>query len=190
MTVKAIMTFSDAPLERISNAQELTYATQGNPFIGGKNLCLNLKNLFDQYQGNPLIMLEDDIEVCTDFSTKVEDVINQKPDSVINFFFPIATNYKGLHKAIGKSYCFNQCVYFPSWFLDAYLDNYDKLIKDCSNDYKRNNSARILGYLLGAYNRDFYAYFPYLVKAKEFRSTLKHDNTPAQNRDFIDDYQG
>ena len=80
------MTFSDAPLERISNAQELTYATQGNPFIGGKNLCLNLKNLFNQYQGNPLIMLEDDIEVCTDFSTKIEEIINQKPDSVINFF--------------------------------------------------------------------------------------------------------
>lgn len=190
MTVKAIMTFEDAPLERISNAQELTYATQGNPFIGGKNLCLNLKNLFTQYQGNPLIMLEDDVTVCNDFNHKVEKVIEQKPDAVINFFYPLPDKYRGLHKMEGIHYAYNQCVYFPAWFLDAYLDNYEKLTRECISDYRRNKSASVLDHLIRIYGRAFYAYFPYLVKCNNYRSTLGHDNPWVQNRDFIDDYQG
>lgn len=190
MVAKAIMTYSEAPIERISNAQNLVNDTEGVPFIGGRNLCLNFRNLFNQYQGNPLLILEDDVTVCKDFVNKAEDIISRKPDFVINFFFPALNRYKGLHKMSGLHYSYNQCTYFPSWFLDAYLDNYSKLIKDYEDDYKHNDSASLISDLIKVYQEDFYAYFPYLVKTNKYKSTLNHRLDPAQNRYFIDDYKG
>lgn len=190
MVAKAIMTYSEAPIERMSNAQNLADDTDAVPFIGGTNLPLNFRNLFTQYQGNSLLVLEDDVTVCKDFVNKTEEIIARKPDSVINFFFPVINRYKGLHKMAGLHYSYNQCAYFPSWFLDAYLDNYSKLIQDYEYAYKHNNSADLISYLIKIYQEDFYAYFPYLVKTNKYKSTLNHRLDPVQNKDFIDDYKG
>lgn len=190
MVTKVIMTYPEAPAERMANAQELSNKLNGTIFLGGKNLCLNFKNMFSQNQGNSILILEDDVSVCNNFTEKVEEIINRKPDSIINFYFPIFNGYKGLHKIQGtEHFSYNQCVYFPSWFLDAYIDNYSKLIKDYEKLYKHNDSAAMIGSLIKMYQEDFYAYFPYLVKTNKYVSTLNHRLDPVQNKYFIDDIQ-
>lgn len=56
------------------------------------------------------VFMEDDIILCKDFKNRIEKVINEYPDKIINFFtFPttyMTTQFQNFH-------CYNQCCYFP-----------------------------------------------------------------------------
>lgn len=56
------------------------------------------------------VLLEDDVILCKDFKTKIENVINRYKDDIINFFtFPMdyfTTQYS-------FNFCYNQCTYYP-----------------------------------------------------------------------------
>lgn len=57
-----------------------------------------------------VVLLEDDLQLCKDFKNKIEQVISEHPDMVINFFtYP--EKYFTTH--ITSDFLYNQCTYYP-----------------------------------------------------------------------------
>ena len=56
------------------------------------------------------VLLEDDLVLCKDFKTRIENVIEQYHDSIINFF-----TQPNIYFKTRRSYVFNynQCTYYP-----------------------------------------------------------------------------
>lgn len=61
-----------------------------------------------------VVILEDDLELCKDFKKKIESVIKENKDRVINFFYKPQKYFK---TKIQKHFCWNQCVYYPNEIL-------------------------------------------------------------------------
>ena len=56
------------------------------------------------------VLLEDDLILCKNFKQKIEEIINQFPDKIINFFtFP--KMYFQTRES--KKFLWNQCTYYP-----------------------------------------------------------------------------
>jgi hypothetical protein len=56
------------------------------------------------------VLLEDDLILCKDFKKKIEEVINEYPDKIINFFTKPKdwfTTHESIH------FVYNQCTYYP-----------------------------------------------------------------------------
>lgn len=58
------------------------------------------------------VLLEDDLILCKDFQTKIEDVIKQYPNKVINFF-ESPQSFFFTEEREGKLFAYNQCTYYP-----------------------------------------------------------------------------
>ena len=56
------------------------------------------------------VLLEDDLILCKDFKNKIEEVINQYPDEIINFFTYPMRYFKTIKES---GFCYNQCTYYP-----------------------------------------------------------------------------
>jgi len=56
------------------------------------------------------VLLEDDCILCKDFKKRIEEIINQYPNKIINFF----TSPKDYFTTIeDQRFCYNQCTYYP-----------------------------------------------------------------------------
>ncbi len=69
------------------------------------------------------VLLEDDIILCKNFKERIEKVISEHPNDVINFF-TLPTWYFKTRKLSDFSY--NQCTYFPKGSADKLLPYADK----------------------------------------------------------------
>lgn len=69
-----------------------------------------------QMAGNePVIRLQDDIILTKDFTAKVERVIAEHPEDVIQFFSMRKADLTvGSRYCLGSTYLMNQCVYLPA----------------------------------------------------------------------------
>tara|TARA_R110000822_G_scaffold24746_1_gene75144 strand:- start:1368 stop:1931 length:564 start_codon:yes stop_codon:yes gene_type:complete len=80
---------------------------------------------------DPVVNIEDDIVITKNFQEKAMAVINEKPDSVIQFFsMRKADKTIGSRWDSGASYLMAQCTYFPSKVskgLLAYSKKYDRI---------------------------------------------------------------
>ena len=56
------------------------------------------------------VLLEDDLILCKNFKNKIEEVIKQYPDKVINFFYHQDEYYLTREE---RRYSNNQCTYYP-----------------------------------------------------------------------------
>ena len=56
------------------------------------------------------VLLEDDLILCKDFKNKIEKIINQYSNEIINFF-TVPMMYFKTKKDFG--FCYNQCTYYP-----------------------------------------------------------------------------
>ena len=63
-----------------------------------------------------VVILEDDLELCKDFKNRIESVIEQYKDKVVNFFYK-PRNY--FYTKEQKHFCWNQCVYYPKEILKS-----------------------------------------------------------------------
>ena len=57
------------------------------------------------------VLLEDDVILCKDFKSRIEEVIKEYPDMIINFF-TLPSNYFTTH-ITDTPFKFNQCTYYP-----------------------------------------------------------------------------
>lgn len=61
-----------------------------------------------------VVILEDDLELCKDFKNKIESVIEEYKDNIVNFFYKPRDYFK---TKLQKHFCWNQCVYYPKELL-------------------------------------------------------------------------
>lgn len=80
-----------------------------------------------------VLILEDDLILCKDFKTKIEPILKQYNNYIINFFWEPLRNIQ--HTTIEKKgFCYTQCVYYPKEFINKF---YNDLQEPCFS-YARN----------------------------------------------------
>ena len=91
------------------------------------------------------VLLEDDLVLCEDFKDKIEDVIRQYPNSIINFFTS-PSDYFTTHFSV--TFAYNQCTYYPKGIAEKVANEMEELHKRCPDlqyDVLEHNALRNLG---------------------------------------------
>ena len=69
-----------------------------------------------------VVLMEDDIILCRNFENKVKEIIDQRPNEIINFF-SIPDKY---YKSDYRQFVYNQCTYYPKDILIDIVRFYDR----------------------------------------------------------------
>ena len=115
------------------------------------------------------VLIEDDAILCKDFRTRIEEVIENNSDKVINFWSQPYSYFK-THKAI--LFSSNVCTYYPRG-LGKRLAH---LMREHINDYKEYDY--IESKCLGIMNKEHLIHRPCLVQHKHNSSLMGNDNHP------------
>src|SRR5574344_1506826 len=85
--VKYIMTFKGAPDARRANDELLATQLGGNVYEGSRSTIDNLQDILELASKgfDDLLLLEDDVNLCSDFLQEVGNAVARFPTSVINF---------------------------------------------------------------------------------------------------------
>ena len=132
-----------------------------DPMKSYLHVCKNIVN------GQPAVLLEDDIILTSNFKQKIESVIDICPDMLINFF-SLSKKYTEPHTKKGREYCMNQCEYFPEDFSLKVVEAYEnwplKEKEPTAYDF-------LVGYAWGS-NRDYLVWCPSLVQHRQVKSII------------------
>lgn len=116
---------------------------------------------------NPAVLLEDDIILTSNFTEKIERIINEYPEILINFF-SLSKKHTAPHFKRGREYCMNQCEYFPKGFARKVVEAYqvwpDREKEPNAYDY-------LVGYAWG-YGKPYLVWCPSLVQHREVKSII------------------
>lgn len=91
------------------------------------------------------VLLEDDLILCKDFKDKIEDVIKQYPNDIINFFYNPNTYFTTHYDS---NFCWNQCTYYPKGIalkLAEAIEPLHKSMPKIQYDMLENNALNRLG---------------------------------------------
>jgi hypothetical protein len=172
-----IMTYKDAPQERLDNANKLAKELQNDcadceVFVGGTCYIDNMYQVFKKANnnGDDLLMFEDDVYLCKDFLKKVKKAINEYPNRVINFF----NLHYDITEPVNMSFtqwteC--QCYYVPRRVLPKLTLLYKAFIKLAPKTYKCNIA-------------DYTLYYPSLVQQFDFNSVIFNGRIDEQSKTF------
>lgn len=83
--------------------------------------CKPVKSLVEHYKyisKFDSVVLEDDLILCENFKNQIEDVINQYPDKIINFFFQPKNYFECGDKKYENDFHYAQCRYYPKDITD------------------------------------------------------------------------
>lgn len=185
-----IMTYKDAPQERLDNANKLAKELQNEGyegidcevFVGGTCYIDNMYQVFKKANnnGDDLLMFEDDVYLCKDFLKKVKKAINEYPNKVINFF----NLHYDITEPVNMSFtqwteC--QCYYVPRRILPKLTLLYKAFIKLAPKTYKCNIADNYMRYCL---QEDYTLYYPSLVQQFDFSSVIFNGRIDEQSKTF------
>jgi GR25 family glycosyltransferase involved in LPS biosynthesis len=85
---------------------------------------LNLLNLARK-QKEDVLVLEDDLMLCKGFLERIEPIIEQYKDYIINFFWQPLRNIKNTTIET-KGFCYTQCVYYPEGMINKFYKDLQK----------------------------------------------------------------
>lgn len=176
--VSKILTFDKAPLERRRNAEELGKYLDTEPYIGGTDTLSNFINICKSVGQNDLLYLEDDVQICSEFPTRIKEAIEEYPDKVITFFYPRSVIQKKPIEVNFSQYQFSQCVYIPNKYISKLIQLEPRYR---NNYYIHNDWERIFRLLDGTYIR----YFPHLVQQYNWKSTIFPGFTDSGSKYFV-----
>jgi hypothetical protein len=78
-------------------------------------------------EGEPAVHLEDDVQLTSDFLSKIEPVIAAHPDHVVQFFSLRKNDAElGPRWLAGRTFRMNQCFYLPAGYGDAIQAYYQR----------------------------------------------------------------
>ena len=164
---KFIMTFDGASEARRANAEELATQIEGKVYVGGRHTLDNFQAILELASKgfDDLLLLEDDVNLCSDFLQEVDNAVARFPTSVINF------NWQ--KENIGCFLPFEvftelQCVYIPREVVRALLTVLPLFKLKQPNLVSTNDHEKLLQYLKGK----FYAYPYNLVNQNAWKSTI------------------
>lgn len=126
------------------------------------------------------VLIEDDCFLCKNFKQRIEDVISNYKDKVINFFtFPL----KYFETRESKRFANNQCTYYPKGLAKIIADHM-KLFVNKSTSYSEIESLALENMKL-----KHLQYRPCLVQHNDFQPSLiqkHHIPVPRVTLYFID----
>ena len=158
--VESRRAFVEETLKQIPDAI-VYYDEFGDAMKSYLHVCKNI------IKGQPAVLLEDDIVLTKDFKNKVEAVIREHPDTLINFF-SLSKNYTEPHWKKGREYCMNQCEYFPEGFSLKVVEAYENWPK---REEEPNAYDYLVGYAWGS-SKPYLVWCPSLVQHRQVKSII------------------
>ena len=130
------------------------------------------------------VLLEDDLILCKDFKNKIEEIINQYSNEIINFF-TVPMMYFKTKKDFG--FCYNQCTYYPKGKALLIANEIEYILKNDIH-YKNCPQYDILeNRALFNLNIKHIKYRPCLVQHLDKDTLIQHEShNPRRSPYFID----
>lgn len=177
-----IFTFDGAPEERVQTVSKLKEQLNAEVFNGSTDTVKNLTDLCKAYEDD-LLIFEDDVELCENFSEFSQAVIQKYPETVINFHFntfpkgklkdilTVSKKDLKIYDVSGSAYIWNQCFYLPN--------KVRKMIIESERDFrgtypyyvKTKQQDVFIAYCIR--DLDFLAVYPSLVNHLDLSSTIR-----------------
>lgn len=118
----------------------------------------------------PAIFLQDDVELTEGWRGKVEKVIGEHPDVVIQFFSLRKSDLtEGARWEAGRNYLMNQCWYVPAGYAQSLLEFARQWWKD--NPGHTGDDTCVAEWLR-ARSEKYWHHVPSLVQHREWKSAI------------------
>ena len=86
---------------------------------------------------NPTVQFDDDIILCNNFFTKLNKVINENPNDVIQFFsMRIDDTRIGTRYVPGSKFMMQQCYYLPKGIAKGILESAPQYYTNCKDGHR------------------------------------------------------
>ena len=126
-----------------------------------------------------VVLIEDDLILCEEFTNKIENAIKQYPDKIINFFCNYDTYFKTRES---NEYSSNCCTYYPKRILSILADTMPKYIKYSTQYSWIENLA------LQELKETHIQYRPCLVQHLDFDTLIQKGNHKLRRTLYFIDY--
>lgn len=128
------------------------------------------------------VIIEDDCILCRNFKERIEAVISQYPDKIINFFQFPGNKYFKTHES--SQYLMNQCTYYPKNLSKKLAQEMRKV----HEEFPKFSTDEVENVALNNLNETHIKYRPCLVQHLNIDSLLNHPIESARRRTpfFID----
>ena len=114
------------------------------------------------------ILLEDDLILCKNFKERIEEIIAQYPNSIINFY-DSPYNFYFTEQRRGIKYRFNQCTYYPKGVSKLIADKMEEIWPRYQN-IKQYDFLQ--AYAMDELGMSYISYRPCLVQHLNGRSII------------------
>lgn len=134
------------------------------------------------------VLLEDDVWLCNGFNKIINDIINEHPNTIINFF-TLPLTFISSH--LSQRFMYNQCTYYPKGIGKILADKmrsiYTEKLKSAKNYHFQYDE--IESQALTSLGIPHYIYRPSIVQHLDLKSLIQDNNKIVFNRTtlyFID----
>lgn len=130
-----------------------------------------IKSFIDQLKyisDNDAVLLEDDLILCKDFQNRIEEVIKQYPNMVINFFDDPFRFYLTEERP-GIKFRQNQCTYYPKGLAKQIADKMEEIWPKYPNEKQYDF---LQSYAMDELGMSYISYRPCLVQHKHMDSII------------------
>ena len=114
------------------------------------------------------ILLEDDLILCKNFKERIEEIVTQYPNSIINFY-ESPHDFYFTEQRRGIKYRFNQCTYYPKGISKLIADKMEEIWPRYQN-IKQYDFLQ--AYAMDELDMSYISYRPCLVQHLNGRSII------------------
>lgn len=135
-----------------------------------------------------IVLMEDDIILCKNFKERIETVINERPDEIINFFTcPMDLFHSREVKYDDEvKFCYNQCTYYPIKLIPLFIETINKVL--AGSRPKRCTPETMVAETIKQHQLSHYCYRPCLVQHIDDVSLINNNLRCDRRSPFFIDY--
>lgn len=123
-----------------------------------------LLKLLDTAGEDAILLMEDDVYLTKDFENKVQAVIDEHPDDIINFFSRRKKDEEvGARYETGSNFMYNLCVYLPQGVAYEIRQYADDWYRDNKEEHPTGNDTMIADFITDVKGK-YYQHVPSLVQ--------------------------
>lgn len=137
---------------------------------------------------DPVVRLEDDIVLTKDFVAKVTEVVEQHPETLIQFFSMRKADLTvGSRWENGASYLMNQCAYYPAGMSRRLIDFYHSPAWQAYTSEHPNGTDFMVQRMLQSEKQQYRLHCPSLVDHLVMKSVIDpRRSSKRQSKTFVD----